>query len=277
MRRRLHSAKKKPERPTMIVTMPTKLAASYSSPSQRVRVVTEGWARENLFCPACTADSISASPSNTRAVDFECNQCLQTFQLKAKSSPITNKVIDGAYSTLIAALMSDRVPNLFLLHYVRSAWTVANLTLIPHFAFPPSAIECRKPLSPGARRAGWIGCFIVLSRIPLDARIAVVSRGEPVPAPAVRLQYQRLLPLKQMTIPTRGWTLDVLNVVRGLATPEFNNADVYARADELRAQHPTNRHIKDKIRQQLQILRDMGFVEHSSRGSWRLSQTSTPE
>jgi type II restriction enzyme len=101
----------------MILGMPIKLAASYTSPAQRARVITEGWAEQNLFCPACLADRLSPSPANTRAIDFVCGRCSQAFQLKGKSSPITNKVIDGAYSALIAALSSDTAPNLFLLHY----------------------------------------------------------------------------------------------------------------------------------------------------------------
>jgi type II restriction enzyme len=157
------------------------------------------------------------------------------------------------------------------IRYNREGWTVTNLMLIPHFAFPPSAIECRRPLSTSARRAGWVGCFIVLTRIPADARIVVVRGGEPVPAQVVRAQYQRLLPLKQIAAPKRGWTLDVLNALRSLGKPEFTNAEIYARADALRAQHPENQHVTDKVRQQLQILRDTGFLTHTNRGSWRLA------
>src|SRR5262249_34613689 len=143
----------------MVLEMPGSLAASYKSAAQRARVVTEGWAQHNLFCPACTSESLVSSPANTRAVDFVCGQCSQVFQLKGKSSPIADKIVDGSYSALISSLKSDRVPNLFLLQYDRPAWLVVNLTLIPHFAFSSSAVECRKPLSVSARRAGWIGCF----------------------------------------------------------------------------------------------------------------------
>lgn len=254
----------------MNVAMPSNLATAYKSPSQKARVVTEAWAGRNLFCPACSADRLVPSPANTRAVDFACGRCMQAFQLKGKSSSFTNKVINGAYDTLMAALNSDAAPNLFLLHYDRSTWTVANLLLVPHFAFPPSAIECRKPLSPTARRAGWIGCFIVLSRIPLDARIGVVRGGLPVEPEIVRAQYRRLLPLKQIAAPERGWTLDVLNVARSLGKAEFTNTDMYAQVGELQARHPENRHVTDKIRQQLQILRDIGLLAHVGRGRWRL-------
>jgi type II restriction enzyme len=68
----------------------------------------------------------------------------------------------------------------------------------------------------------------------------------------------------------RGWTLDVLNVVRYLRKKEFSLAEVYAFEEKLSALHPANRFIRDKIRQQLQILRDLGFVEFLGRGNYRL-------
>jgi len=56
---------------------------------------------------------------------------------------------------------------------------VRNLLLVPSFAFPPSAIIKRKPLSSTARRAGWVGCNFALDRIPAEARIAVVRAIAP--------------------------------------------------------------------------------------------------
>jgi Dam-replacing HTH domain len=39
---------------------------------------------------------------------------------------------------------------------------------------------------------------------------------------------------------------------------------------ELEKLHPDNRHVKDKIRQQLQVLRDAGLLLQIGRGIWRL-------
>jgi len=39
---------------------------------------------------------------------------------------------------------------------------------------------------------------------------------------------------------------------------------------ELEKLHPDNRHVRDKIRQQLQVLCDLGFLQHVERGVWRL-------
>ena len=69
----------------------------------------------------------------------------------------------------------------------------------------------------------------------------------------------------------RGWTLDVLNVVRSLGREDFSLADVYARSAELARLHPRNRFVRPKIRQQLQILRDLGLLEFLGRGRYRVS------
>jgi type II restriction enzyme len=69
---------------------------------------------------------------------------------------------------------------------------------------------------------------------------------------------------------TCGWTLDVLNAVRALGRREFTLAEVYAREAELERMHPQNRFVRPKIRQQSQILRDLGFVEFLGRGVYRV-------
>jgi len=168
------------------------------------------------------------------------------------------------------AILEDRTPNLFVLNYDLDAWAVRSVLLVPHFAFALSAIERRKPLAATARRAGWVGCNILLDKIPVHARISVVSEGTPVTAHEVRSSYNRLRPLGTLQVEKRGWTLDVLQVVQSLGKMEFTLADVYAHADALAKLHPANQHIQPKIRQQLQILRNMGLLEFLGPGSYRL-------
>lgn len=52
---------------------------------------------------------------------------------------------------------------------------------------------------------------------------------------------------------------------------EFTLAHVYAHAASLAKLHPNNRHVRDKIRQQLQVLRDLGLLEFLGGGSYRLT------
>ena len=248
--------------------MPADLAAAYKSPTQRARVVTQGWATSNLFCPNCPAPELAALPENTQAIDYMCSRCGSPFQLKGKSSTIGAKIVDAAWEAMMRAIREDRTPNLFVLHYEPTAWLVRNLILVPHFVFTASAVERRKPLSATARRAGWVGCNIVLRNIPNDAKIGVVIDGEPVMPAKVRQQFERLRPLKELSVKERGWTLDVLNAVRRLGKTEFKTSDAYTFAHELERLHPDNRHVKDKIRQQLQVLRDRGFLIQVERGVW---------
>jgi hypothetical protein len=51
---------------------------------------------------------------------------------------------------------------------------------------------------------------------------------------------------------------------------EFVLSEVYDHADQLAALHPQNHHIHDKIRQQLQVLRDLDLLQYLGAGSYRL-------
>ena len=168
------------------------------------------------------------------------------------------------------AIISDETPNLFLLHYQLPQLTVENVLLIPHFAFTLSLLEKRKPLSANARRAGWVGCNFLLDRIPPDARIPIIQDGEPVSSARVRKVYEKLRPLEKLNVQKRGWTLDVLQVVKRLDKREFTLKEVYDQEEALAKLHPNNAHVRDKIRQQLQVLRDLGLLEFLGAGEYCL-------
>lgn len=168
------------------------------------------------------------------------------------------------------AIQNGETPNFYFMHYELATWSIKNLLLIPHFAFPPSAIIKRKPLAVTARRAGWIGCNIALSHIPVEARISVVAENKILPEAEVRAQFRRVKPLGEIKAKERGWTLDVLNSIRTLGKAEFTNDDAYTLVPHLEKLHPGNRHIRDKIRQRLQVLRDAGLLIHIERGRWRI-------
>ena len=255
----------------MELRLPTTGLERYKSASQRARVGTESWGAENFFCPACESPRLRAAPRGTPAIDYFCPVCESPFQLKSLSKALGRRIVDAAYSEMRRAILEDRTPNLYILHYDLAAWAVRTLILIPRFAFPLSAVERRKPLSGTARRAGWVGCNIVVGNIPVDARIPIVQDGTVQPKAKVREAYQRLRPLERLGAQARGWTLDVLRVVQSLGGAEFSLADVYAHEEEFAKLHPENRHIRDKIRQQLQILRDMGRLQFLGDGRYRPS------
>jgi type II restriction enzyme len=254
----------------MKLTMSGDLAMAYKSGAQRARVVTEAWAEQNLYCPNCSSPKLSRLSHNAKANDFACPNCKFWYQLKGQQSRIGNSVPDGAYGTMMNAIQNGETPNFYFMHYELATWSIKNLLLIPHFAFPPSAIIKRKPLAATARRAGWIGCNIALSHIPVEARISVVAENEVLPEAEVRAQFRRVKPLGEIKAKERGWTLDVLNSIRTLGKVEFTNDDAYTLVPHLEKLHPGNRHVRDKIRQRLQVLRDAGLLVHIERGRWRI-------
>lgn len=251
--------------------MPSELAQAYRSAAQRARVVTEGWGQQNLYCPNCESENLAKCRPNAEAVDFTCPVCAAPFQLKSQSRPLAARVTDAAYSAMRRAVQAGSTPNLLVLHYDLAQWQVRNLLLVPRFAFSMSAIEKRKPLASSARRHGWVGCNIVLTSIPIEARIPVVADSVALDPATVRHQYNRLRPLSNLGYDARGWTLDVLKVVREIGTGEFDLDQVYGFEAELARLHPQNRHVREKIRQQLQVLRDMGLVNFVGRGRYRIA------
>lgn len=257
----------------MNLIMPAHLAVDYKSLSQKARVVSESWGEANLYCPNCSSPSLNSAPNNTKAFDYICPKCKLTFQLKSKSSAFGTRILDSGYDAMISAIKDDRTPNLYALHYNKNSWQVENLILIPHFAFSTSAIEARKPLSPNARRAGWVGCFIALDKIPSDAKIQLISNGRYVSDAHVRKCFNRLRPLKEINSQERGWTLDILRIIRSLGKKEFKNSDIYDFESQLHKLHPDNNHVQAKIRQQLQFLRNKGFLMPVQRGIWALNDS----
>lgn len=67
-----------------------------------------------------------------------------------------------------------------------------------------------------------------------------------------------------------GWTLNVLQVVINIEHSLFCLEDVYAFSERLQVKYPQNNHVQDKIRQQLQRLRDLNLIEFvDNNGNYR--------
>ena len=246
------------------------LASSYSSPAQIARVVTETWVSEQLYCPACDCDNLAPTPTGTKVVDFFCGSCDETFQLKSQNHPFGAKVTDAAYGPMIERINSSSAPSFLFLHYRRDKWQVRDLFVVPRFFLSPSAIERRRALWASARRAGWIGCNIVLSSLPLDARIPAVREGTALPQETVRDSWCRFAFLQGRDAESRGWMADVLACVRALRRENFRLTDVYMFERRLAHLHPRNRNVRPKIRRQLQVLRNNGVFEFLGKGRYRI-------
>lgn len=249
-----------------------KLATNYKSASQRARILTEHWVVESVFCPNCGRLKIDKYPNNQPVADFFCSNCKEDYELKSKQGSIGMKILDGSYLTKMERLRSSSNPNLFVLNYHLQNLSVLNFFVIPKHFFVPEIIEKRKPLVATARRAGWIGSNILLQKIPQAGKIFLVRQEKIVPKEKILAEWEKTLFLREeKEISARGWLLDVMRCVEKIEKREFTLDDVYRFENQLNMLHPDNKHIKDKIRQQLQVLRDKGYLDFVSRGYYRIT------
>ena len=254
----------------MEIKLPSNLAKNYSSGSQRIRVMTEHWVNRSVFCPNC-GNQLRQFENNSPVADFYCEICFEEYELKSKNGAIGKKIVDGAYATMIERLNADNNPNFFFLSYDKSTFEIRNFLTVPKYFFVPDIIEQRKALSPTARRAGWVGCNIVMSNVPDFGKIFYVENGVVKSKDEVLEKWSKTEFVKETSnIEAKGWILDVLLCVERIKKEEFTLDEVYGFEKVLQAKHPLNNNVKPKIRQQLQFLRDRGLIEFVGRGKYRM-------
>jgi type II restriction enzyme len=110
--------------------------------------------------------------------------------------------------------------------------------------------------------------MISLASVPTLGRIGVVRNGNIRPKKAILEQWKQSSRLLETEPRARGWVADVLTCVERLYST-FTLENVYSFEKELAQRHPKNQHVRPKIRQQLQALRDLGLIEFVSPGVYR--------
>ena len=239
----------------------------YKSRGQRARVITEHWTKMNLYCPVCGAPHLVQFEANRPVADFYCERCGAQFEQKSlhrKPPRHLTKINGSSYSAMAERLSSNNNPHLLLMY--RSDDNVDNLILVPKHFFTNSIIAPRKSTKPKGRSKPWVGSYILLNEVPESGIIYIVKNGVEENQSKVLDLYRKTLPLITGDLESQGWLLDVLKCVEKIPTSPFSLSQVYAFEPELKKKHPGNHHIKDKIRQQLQVLRDKGFIDFVGRG-----------
>ena len=246
------------------------IATNYRSTSQKIRIMSENWVGHSISCPSC-GNSLDNFNNNAPVADFLCSICHEEFELKSKMNSFGKKINDGAYQTMITRITSPHSPHLFLLNYSKEDYSVLNFCVVPSHFFTPTIIEKRKPLSTTARRAGWTGCNILYSEIPNSGKIYYIKNTKVFTKKVVQNSWQKTNFLRDVTNQeSKGWILDIMKCVESLNRNEFALNDIYKYEEFLRLKHPNNNFIKDKIRQQLQKLRDKGYLEFKGKGKYKV-------
>jgi type II restriction enzyme len=248
----------------VLLNFETALGVGYSSNSQKIRVLSETWTSKNIYCPAC-GTRVKKFENNRPVADFYCPKCTEEFEQKSKQGTFGQKVVAGQYTSMIERLNSEIRPNFFFLQYMKTM-SVTDFFVVPKSFMTPEIIEKRKPLGETARRAGWIGSTIIL---PKSGQIFYVKNGIVADKANVLNEWQRRTFMAQVNKQSKGWLIDVMNCISEIDKQEFSLKQIYGYEKILQALHPSNKHIRDKIRQQLQFLRDKNYIEFLERGKYR--------
>ncbi|MDO9000350.1 MAG: DpnI domain-containing protein [Bacteroidota bacterium] len=245
-----------------------KKAKNYSSNSQIARVLTENWVKENSYCPCCGNLPLNEFENNRPVADFYCNSCSEEFELKSKNGNLTNTITDGAYSKMLERINSNQNPNFFFLTYTKQ-WAVNNFLIIPKQFFTPAIIIKGKPLAQTAKRAGWIGCNIDISNVANAGKVFLVKNTKLIDKTIVETSFKKTLFIRNQSVDSKGWILDIMLCVDAIPKDVFTLEDIYKFENKLKLKHPNNNFIKDKVRQQLQVLRDKNLIEFVDRGKYK--------
>ena len=110
---------------------------------------------------------------------------------------------------------------------------------------------------------------IIFKRIISGTFWKVVKNSKILKKENVHAKWKGTEFLKKKKGESKGWILDIMNCVDAIQKDSFSFSDIYKFEKELKEKYPNNNFIKDKIRQQLQLLRDKGLLEFMSRGKYR--------
>lgn len=227
----------------MELMLPVEVAKLYSSNSQRIWIMTESWVGTPIFCPNC-GNYLTNFRNNSPVADFYCKKCSEEYELKSKNGNMGSTIVDGAYSTMIERLVSNNNPNFFFLTYNKSTFEIRNFLTIPKYFFVPDIIQKRNALKPTARRAGWIGCNIVMGSIPEFGKIFYIQDGVAKSKNEVLEKWNKTEFVRSTrNTEAKGWLLDVVVCPEKIKKTEFSLEDVYAFEAYLKAKHPMNNNV----------------------------------
>ena len=69
------------------------VAMEYKSLAQKIRVMSEFWMLENLFCPCCGNLHVDKLPNNSPVADMRCKNCDEIFELRAKKIILAQRLL----------------------------------------------------------------------------------------------------------------------------------------------------------------------------------------
>ena len=76
--------------------------------------------------------------------------------------------------------------------------------------------------------------------------------------------------LRNTKLEQKGWLIDIIFCIEKMKKQNFTLQELYTFVPYLKTKYPNNNFIEDKIRQQLQVLRDKKYLTFESRGKYKI-------
>lgn len=227
----------------------------YRNLRQEVRVRTQEWVQRNLYCPRCGGLSLESTREGTAFRDFACGRCEEPFELKSSQRRIDRRIPGGSLTQYREMLRMGQTPNLLLLTYDPVTARVRELVAINRLLISPLAIVPRsRPLDRPSPTPYYL-CTLDLSGVPESGKVPFVRGAHVRPKPFVLSSWNRFEFLRDDGDDDEtDWIRDVLSLIARIHSREFTLDDLYEHTESLSRLHPRNHHIREKIRQKLQVL-----------------------
>lgn len=247
------------------------LPENLKSNSQKIRIASENWVSDNLFCINCGELKLNNFENNRPVADFYCQICDCQFELKSKLGSFSKKIVDGSYNSMIKRISSLENPNFIFMNY-NNEYKIENLFVVPKYYFIPSIIEKRNPLSETARRSGWIGCNILFNQIPEIGKIKIIENRNIFDKVEIIKNWKKAHFIAQDTtdVMSRAWIIEIVKCIEINNSTYFMLRDIYKYEASLKIKFPKNNNIRAKIRQQIQVLRDLKYLSFEGNGKYKL-------
>jgi type II restriction enzyme len=243
------------------------LGEHHKSPSQRVKSITEGWFTAEGYCLNCTSPHLNATTPGTPFCDHICPRCAQRYELKSAQQAHTRTVQDGGYDSMMREIRAQNVPALMLLQY-DPTWSVRRLLAVHPVFLTPNVVRKRERALT-ARPDYWM-CSLDLTAIPPDGKIVVVGEGKARPMAETRKAFQNSKRFEDIPLAKRGWPALVLSLVRKSGKEYFTIDDIMRFEEQMHAAYPENSHKREKVRQQLQVLMALEYIDRVSPSEFKV-------
>jgi len=229
--------------------------------TQAIKVLTEYWTANNIFCPVCWS-ALMQHKIDKPVNDLFCRECSADFELKSSKWNLWKTIPWWDYEVMVKTMLENPM-HLFVLKYSED-YTIKNFLVVPKYFFIPEIIQKRntsKVKQKNWKIRLWTWWNILFDKIPESWKIHYIKDWTYKTRTEILEEWERVKFLEKTKEKSKWWIFDVMICIEKLWKKVFHRKELNIFYDELKLKYPNNNNVDAKVRQQLQFLRDRGYLE----------------